>query len=828
LIEPNFIIFSWWFFIEIIGIVTVPITLLIFHRLFGKAGGGGEGGLRGGDGGYCTSKLLGIILVTYFSYILGRFNLLPFTRGTIFLSFILVALISAIILRSKNLHRDTIISTLKSSAFKRAVIKSELIFLVAFLFFLGIRAYVPDIKGGETAYDLAYLNTLIRTNELPPTHPWFSQVSLENYYYFGHFLIAVLSKFSGISANYSYNLGLVTIMALTCLLTFGLTYNLTRKSLYALIAIFLVAFSGNIFSFLQVVNYVHPEINTYVKFYEPPKHGDFFQKAIDYNWWHPSRIIPWAIHEMPYWTFIWGDLHGHFIALPLRLLIFTFLLNFFLSRNSGFRIFGEATIEKIFHIFFLAVSIGFIFPTNIYDFPFIALIIILTFILHDYINLKKENQLSIRKLFTPLLISLFVILLSLLLYSPVVFQLLQHIQDPIVKILPHEEHPLLNTGPPNSIRLEVFKTSLYHFLLVFSLEVFLIFLFLSKLYYELFFKGKGYMYMRILFSVSLLIYLTLFFSVFLNYFSRMEEFYSSLSVNPFSINSLLYDFQLLIILIPIIGGSILLLIFNKHFKILSQETKFVLFLILSGALIALLTEIVNVEGRYVFMNKIYGEIYILWGISSAYILYFFGRKFFSLRYIPITLITIFLLLSYTIFPILTTIQKTNVFKPSYGRTYLTLDGYDWLERERHEADYEAIKWLNKNVNDMGIILEVPGRDYQYTSRISVFTGLPTVLGWIDHMELHLAISRKNISKISHEIDQIYDTKNNVEALMLLKKYNVEYIYVGELEHEYKGIYIRDKIDRKEYSKEGLEKFDKFPEFYEKIYDKLGVKIYKVL
>ncbi|MEM4347205.1 MAG: DUF2298 domain-containing protein [Candidatus Altiarchaeota archaeon] len=796
------LILLWLFLIEVLSFVTLPISTFLFYKLHDK--------------GYGASKLFSIILITYLSYIIARFQLLPFNFYTILISFSLVFLLSAFILIRHRLFQIFI-----SKEFKDIAFKCEVVFLASFFLFIFIRSYFPDIKGGETFYDLAYLNSIIRTDKLPPMHTWFSQVSLENYYYFGHLMIGVLSKFSGISGIFSYNLSLATIMALTCLLTFSLSYNLTKKSFCAIIAVFLISFTGNFFSFLQVLNYFFPDFNVYVKFYEPPVYGDFFQKARDYNWWHPSRIIPWAIHEMPYWTFVWGDLHGHFFAIPLRILLLIFLLKIFASEFSGFKIFGENFFEKILNIFSLCLILGFIFPTNIYDFPFLAFWVLLTFIFHE-LNIPEGRRLSM--VLQAFLISFLIVIFSLLLYAPVVFQLLQHIQDvrvrEFIELLPHEKNPLLNSGTANSIRIEVFKTSLYHFLLIFSLQVFLIFTFILHLFYTSFAKESKLM--KVLFSISLFLYLSLVFSVFMSFFPRIEQFYNPINV-LLSINSLLYDFQLLSILIPIVSSSIFFLLREN-----SVEVKFILLLILFGALTALITEVINVEGRYVFMNKIYGEIYIFWGISSAFILSYFGKKILSLKYLAILFIVCFLFFSYAIFPILTTIQRTNSFKASYGREFLTLNGADWLERE-HKADFEAIKWLNENIKGSPIVLEVPGRDYQYTSRVSVFTGLPTVLGWSDHMELHLAISRENIEKISKEVDEIYNTTDNERALNLIRKYNVSYIYIGELEKNYEGVFIHgDKIEKKEYSEEGLEKFDKFPEFYEKIYDNEDVQIYRVI
>jgi len=56
--------------------------------------------------------------------------------------------------------------------------------------------------------------------------------------------------------------------------------------------------------------------------------------------------------------------------------------------------------------------------------------------------------------------------------------------------------------------------------------------------------------------------------------------------------------------------------------------------------------------------------------------------------------------------------------------------------------------------------------------------------------------------------------DNEKTLELLEKYDVEYIYIGELERE-------------KYSKAGLQKFEVHPESYELVYENSGVSIYSV-
>jgi len=61
---------------------------------------------------------------------------------------------------------------------------------------------------------------------------------------------------------------------------------------------------------------------------------------------------------------------------------------------------------------------------------------------------------------------------------------------------------------------------------------------------------------------------------------------------------------------------------------------------------------------------------------------------------------------------------------------------------------------------------------------------------------------------------IYNTTDNNNAIELLEKYNVDFIFIGELEIE-------------KYSDDGLQKFSDHPEYYMLIYENEGVSIYEV-
>lgn len=102
--------------------------------------------------------------------------------------------------------------------------------------------------------------------------------------------------------------------------------------------------------------------------------------------------------------------------------------------------------------------------------------------------------------------------------------------------------------------------------------------------------------------------------------------------------------------------------------------------------------------------------------------------------------------------------------------------------ESFSSDFQAISWLNENVHDTSTILEAPGDSYSDYERVSVSTGLPTVLGWYVHEWLW----RGNTDKLNEraaDIQTIYTSTDPAVIKPLLEKYHITYIYVGSLERE---------------------------------------------
>ena len=140
---------------------------------------------------------------------------------------------------------------------------------------------------------------------------------------------------------------------------------------------------------------------------------------------------------------------------------------------------------------------------------------------------------------------------------------------------------------------------------------------------------------------------------------------------------------------------------------------------------------------------------------------------------------------------------------SFSHPHYTLDGLAFLDRE-HPGDAEAIRYL-QTVPGTHVIAEAKGDDYSYAARVSSFTGMQAVVGWTFHQFMW----RNDYGPIQERIadlQAIYEDPSR--SVDLMQKYGVDYLYVGEFEHQTYRVSLPTT---------GIEP----------IYDRGGVQIYRV-
>ena len=238
---------------------------------------------------------------------------------------------------------------------------------------------------------------------------------------------------------------------------------------------------------------------------------------------------------------------------------------------------------------------------------------------------------------------------------------------------------------------------------------------------------------------------------------------------------------------------------------------FSIFLILAPEIIYL-KDIYSGHFRANTMFKLSYQAFIMLSISSVYTIIRIVSELKSIRrksktakigYLSFLIFSIPLLFLVIIYPYFAVPSGYRDLKNRQD-----LDGIKYLE-SLYPEDYKAINWINKNIYKQPIILEAQGDSYTNFARISANTGLPTVLGWTVHEWLWRGTYDIPSARFP-DISTLYETTNITNAKKIINKYNISYIYIGQLEKE--------KYNISE---------DKFMKLGKVIYSSNGTTIYKL-
>jgi YYY domain-containing protein len=164
-----------------------------------------------------------------------------------------------------------------------------------------------------------------------------------------------------------------------------------------------------------------------------------------------------------------------------------------------------------------------------------------------------------------------------------------------------------------------------------------------------------------------------------------------------------------------------------------------------------------------------------------------------------------------------------------SETPLTLDGMDYMKYSQYGYeqgvylefvdDYNLIRWMQENIQGTPVIME--GRsayEYLWGGRISINTGLPSPLGWRFHQTQQRTFEPMGqlINQRLNNMNAFYAITDIPQTWQMIRWYDISYIVVGGLERAY-------------YPAEGLAKFDTMSQrgLLEVAYQNRATLLYKV-
>jgi uncharacterized membrane protein len=120
----------------------------------------------------------------------------------------------------------------------------------------------------------------------------------------------------------------------------------------------------------------------------------------------------------------------------------------------------------------------------------------------------------------------------------------------------------------------------------------------------------------------------------------------------------------------------------------------------------------------------------------------------------------------------------------------TLNALDWMrygsvvndrgERVAFAEDLDVIEWFNATVRGTPVIAEASIGPYRGNgSRISIATGLPTVVGWARHQQQQR--NPQAVAERMADLRRLFNATDQAEKQSVLDRYGVEYVVVGDVE-----------------------------------------------
>lgn len=716
-----------WAALFLVGAAAYPVSRVIFKSWW--------------DEGYLMAKAVGLCLTTYIVYLLASLRILPFSPGTIAVAVAAVFVLGIFLNRTRSVKADRAAHAGNGVRWRHFFF-AEAFTISALLFWTWIKAHEPSIQALEKFMDYGFTKSILDSAYFPPPDIWYAGGTI-NYYYFGHVVMALLTRLSGLPLSVTFNLMLATLFSLTLTMSFstGLevfrrlqvksgrsssSQSVTGRTLIAGALVgFLTTMAGNmqtIYAFTR--GYTGEDVKPFWELLWGI--GEFWRKlpeGLDRYWYaNATRFIPFTIHEFPGYSFVVSDVHGHVLSLPFALLAIAMLLTLFaFDREKPHPL--RDTVSFYFPYTFYGLLVAVLFMTNALDGPIYAGLfsVLLLFDPSAYPAWSIDWALEKGYRFIGLLVA-----------GPAVLPFVLHFKSFVSQIAVN--------CPPAGLANSTFGIFLFESVEKCQKSPFWM---LYLLWGFFWITGIWFLVKKIRFR---------------------KDTFPFVSIQGTQIEKVLTVFFVYSVLLVLFAEFFYFKdIYPAHFR---SNTMFKLgyqaFLMFS--LIAGVTVVGTISHGREYLN----------GLPQGIL-----RTLFAIILIP----HLFLV---SIFPVFAIRSYFNGLK-----VYEEIDGLGWLSAQ-YPDDFAAIGWFNRQIaagtlsaregGGTPVILEADGDSYTNYARMSVFTGLPTVIGWPVHEWLWrgtydiVAPRREDVSRIYNDSDVEFTRK-------LLYRYGVSYVVVGTLERE---------------------------------------------
>ncbi len=741
-------------------------------------------------GCYALAKVFGVLFFAYFPWLLINLGQMSFTRGAL-AGTLLVLVAYGIFARRRWRERPARVQWLPA----------ELLFWGTFALFLTVRAFNPEAFWGEKPMDFAFLNALTRSSSLPPPEPWFSG-SLLHYTYFGHYVVAALGKVCHIHPGITFNLGIALFGALTAAAAFAVGCAITDRWRVGLLSATFVTLIGNLAGLRELI--ARQVINF-----------DYF--------WATSRVIKDTINEYPFWSFLFADLHAHVLVMPFSLAFLALavrwarrgeaaespratalfvLLGFTLGAIMVTNGWSSPTYVLFFPFLLACMQLAHRFPTRGQSITGIVLLLLLVplFALQQtYPALPGEFPdflgVPARQLYSYL--GAGIIAAAVVVFLPgIVLATVTLVGSAYLIYYPFWQH---FSPPPRNWGLEVQSfANFYDYANIFGLFLFAAIPFLFALWRgQLQFPGRerlGWWRALSIWAVGLTASGSLLLSI-----PAVEQFV------PYGLG-LRGSLRVGLAILGVLALNVAL-----H-RTLSTPRRLAAIMLSFAFAVTAGTDVVYVWDRMNTIFKFYLESWFLFAASAAVATFDLWEGLIRSRLMrrawQVGLVGLIGLALFTagsgVYAVVNT-RRVPTARP-------TLDGTAYLQhRDAHER--AAYEWLNENVAGIPVIAEAYGPSYQDYARVSMNTGLPTVLGWDYHV--HQRAHRwPDINRRKNDLKLLYTSDHQPTVAEVLKKYHVALVYVGTLE-------------RRTYRGGNLANFEAWSDLLTPVYQNKGVTIFAV-